>query len=746
MPQGLTTEQAREALARDGPNEIVPERKSPLRELARQFWAPVPWLLEITCALALATGRILDALAIGCLLIFNALLAFVQERRSRHALDLLRARIVVHAKVMRDGRWCTLPAREVVQGDAIHLSVGDIVPADLRLDDGALQVDQSVLTGESVPRECSRGDDIYTASAVRRGVASGTVIATGARTRFGKTAELVRDVRAVGSVERLIFGLVRSLSMVSVAVIILVGVAVLSMHVGLTEIALYALVVVLASVPVALPAAFTLATTLGSLALAHRGVLVTRLTAIEDAASMDVLCTDKTGTLTLNQISVARIQPAAPYTEADVLTFAAAASEASGQDPIDLAILAAAKAHGNGQSLDVERFEPFDPQTKRSRATVRQAGGSTAEVSKGAPAVLGARFEGVQALAAAGYRVIGVTLATGAQSVAVGLLGLADPPRPDAAALVRDIRSRGVTIRMLTGDGAETALHVAAQVGIPADAVDASIFPEQKVAIIQREQAAGHVVGMTGDGVNDAPSLKAANMGIAVASATDVAKAAAGAILTRPGLGDILTAIDEGRRIYQRMLTYVVAKIVKYFEIVLVTSAGFFAFGHFVLTPELMVALLILNDFVTLAIATDRVSQARGLGAWALNRLLMVAAIIAFLSASVVVTILFFGKATAHLDLSQLRGLTFLVIVATGQAVLLALRERDAIVSTPPSLWLLGAAAFSVGTASAMALGGILMPRLPLVVVAPALGAVFLWGVLLLVLKLPIYRWARISP
>ncbi len=740
-PPGLTSAQAQAALLQHGPNEIAPAKQHPLLDLLGKFWSPIPWLLEATIALALVTQRYSDAAAVAFLLVFNVVLAFFQERRAQRAFDLLRARLVVHAKVLRDGAWSTLSAREVVPDDVVRLIVGDVVPADLKLTSGTVQIDQAVLTGESLPRDAAPPDVVYAGSTVTRGDAVGLVVATAAQTKFGTTAELMRDVRTVGSVERMILGVVRMLAIAGAAVVLLVGVPVFLMHVAISEIVIFALVVLLASIPVALPAAFTLATALGALALAKSGVLVTHLTAMEDAASMDVLCSDKTGTLTMNTIRVADVRASAPYSDDDVLHFAAAASDASGQDPIDLAILAAAtQKEQPGKAFTVEHIVPFDPKTKRSEASVRLPDGSMETIAKGEPSFLGVPFLDVGALAAMGDRAIGVTVTTGAQRVAVGLIGLSDPPRPDAAQLISDIRSRGVEVRMLTGDGRETALHVAAQIGIPPSSVDASVYPEEKLHIVQREQAAGHIVGMTGDGVNDAPSLRAANVGVAVSNATDVAKAAASIILTQPGLGGMREAIDISRCVYQRMLTYVVAKIVKYFEIVFVTSVAFFIFFHFVLTPTLMVALLIFNDFVTLSISTDRVAPSQGFDAWKVGRLVRASAIIALFTSSAILGILFIERNAAHLDLAALRGLAFLAMACMGQVAILALREREAIFRERPSLFLVCTAALAVAGASFMALRGILMPPLPPAVVGETLAAVLVWGILLLAMKLPIYR------
>jgi len=737
---GLSTVEAQARLLKFGPNEIAPSKPHPLRDLLLKFWAPIPWLLEGTIVLAVATGRSQDAVAVAFLLAFNVVLSYTQERRAQKALDLLRARIVVHAKVLRDGTWGTLAARELVPDDVIRLVVGDVVPADICVDSGSLQVDRAVLTGESIPEEVGATQSVFAGSTITRGDATGHVTATGERTKFGTTAKLIRDLRTIGSVQRLVLGIVRTLAIIGAAVVIVVAFVAFSRQVALSEIVVFALVVMLASIPVALPAAFTLATALGALELSRSGVLVTHLTAMEDAAAMEVLCSDKTGTLTMNAVRVEDVRAFPPYRRDDVLQFAAAASDVAGQDPLDLAILSAARSLASHPSFTVERVVPFDPRLKRSEAFIRMADGSQAIVAKGAPQAVEDTFPSIADLAEKGERAIGVTIAHNAATLAVGAIGLTDPPRPDAAALIAAIAARGVEVRMLTGDGPETAQHVAAEIGIPSTSVDASVFPEQKLQIVQREQALGRIVGMTGDGVNDAASLRAANVGIAVSNATDVAKAAASIILTQPGLGGVLAAIDTSRRIYQRMLTYVVAKIVKYFEIVFVTSAGFFIFDHFVLSPRLMVALLVLNDFTTLSIATDNVAPSRGFDAWRVGRLVAASALLAIFTGGAIVALSMAERATAHLGLAQLRGLTFLAMVGMGQIALLALRERDALFREPPSRFLIGAIALSIATAAAMAVWGVLMPALPPAVVAQTVGFLVAWGLVLLVIKLPIYR------
>ncbi|HVA36543.1 MAG TPA: HAD-IC family P-type ATPase [Candidatus Dormibacteraeota bacterium] len=766
---GLTAARAQELLQRYGRNTIALERPHPLLSWLRKLWGPVPWLLEAVVVLTIATRRDADALAIAFLLLFNATLAQLQEGRAQRAVELLRKAIVVQSKVLRDGIWQTMAAAELVPGDVIHLGLGDVVPADARLLRGSVEVDQSAITGESLPRDVEVGGVAYASSLVKRGDALAAVTATGSQTTYGKTAELVRAAKATGSLERLVLRLVRTLTTITLTVIAAVVVQAARLHLAPLDVALFAIILLLASVPVAFPAAFTLATTLGSLELARHGVLVTRLTSIEDAASMDVLFTDKTGTITKNAIAVAEVVPFAPYAVEDVLALAAAASDASGQDPIDLAVLHEARARKiDTSALAAHAFEPFDPATKRSSASVRWRGGDGVAY-KGAPPVLEALCANappglareLTRLASAGYRVIAVACGPDGAVEPVGMIALADPPREDAAALVRTIRALGVRMALLTGDGIETAKHVAQTVGIEGSACDhdaivrdpslvdrcavfASIFPDDKLSILRHAQQAGHVVGMTGDGVNDAPALKQANIGIAVSTATDVAKASASVILTQAGLTNIVPAIEVSRRIFQRMLTYTIVKIVKFFEITFVLGLAFFLTGRFLLTAELMVALLLFNDFVTLSIATDRVSFSHGFDTWRVDRVVRAAVLVAVLTAGTVLGIVWYAARYAALDPAQLQTLTFYAIAVMGQLSLLAVRERGAVFARAPSGWLLASTGAAIAAAALIALRGLISAPLSPQLVLDASAALAACAGALLLIKIPIFRGAEL--
>jgi H+-transporting ATPase len=594
-----------------------------------------------------------EAAVIGGLLVLNAGVSLFQEGRAQKALALLRQQLHVQARALRDGTWTTLPAEELVPGDVIHLRQGSVVPADVRLDEGSLLVDQSSLTGESAAVAVEPGKSAYAGSMVRGGDATGKIAATGTRTFFGKTAELVRTARSVNRQEHEIVGVVRNLFVVNAAMmVILTGYA---HHEGLSleRVVPLLLSILLASIPVALPATFTFAAALGSLELSRRGVLLTRLSALHDLASMTVLCSDKTGTLTRNEATVSAFWTAPGFTEDDLLRAAAFASDPAGQDEVDGAIVRAAAERGWQPALAGRvAFEPFDPATKRATADY-QADGTPRRYVKGAPAVvarLGGAVESVwhsaaEAMAAHGERLLAVAIGDERAVHFAGLIGLADAVRSDSKAVVSAIRAAGVRTVMVTGDNSFTARNVAEQVGIPGEVcsgaelhgelagkvldcgVFAGVLPEDKIKLVRAFQRRGAVVGMSGDGVNDALALRQAEAGLAMANATDVAKAAAAMVLTTPGLGGVVPAIETSRLVFQRIITYTLAMLVKKMEMMALLVAGFLVTGETPLTPLLMVLILFLNDFLTMSITTDRmrphppgVDRARGLQAGLLPR------------------------------------------------------------------------------------------------------------------------------
>jgi H+-transporting ATPase len=735
--KGLTSADAARRLSEFGPNAIPEPRPHPVLAFLAKFWAPVPWMLEATIVLELALGKHAEALIIAALLVFNAAVSLLQESRAQNALAMLRGRLEVRARVLRDARWRMVAARELVVGDVIHIRLGDLVPADVRLVSGEVLLDQSALTGESLPVEAAASGPAFAGTIVRRGEATCEVTATGARTRFGRTAELVGQARMVSHLEAIIFAIVKYMVALDGVLVTLMLAVSIARGVALGDIIPYALILLVASVPVALPATFTLATALGSLELVRSGVLATRLSAIEEAAGMDLVCSDKTGTITENRLAVAALQPYPPFSEADLLAAGAFASDDATQDPIDVAILAAARARevDTRPARRVE-FVPFEPATKLSEA-VFERDGARMRAIKGAPQAVAQRAGSgpnlaadVERLAANGYRVLAVATGRDGAPRLAGLIALEDPPRKDSRALIGSLGELGVRVVMVTGDGVATARAVASEVGIgdrpcgrdvlapgaPLDItvcdVFAGVFPEDKYRLVRLLQGAGHIVGMTGDGVNDAPALKQAEVGIAVANATDVAKAAASVVLTNPGLSDVLAAVRTSRRIYQRMLTYTLNKIIKTIEIAVFLSLGVMLTGDLIITPLLVVLLLFANDFVTMSIATDRVGYSRRPDRWRIGTLVECGAALAALMLALSFSVFYAGRLWLGLGLPQLQTLVFVTLVFTGQGNVYLVRERGPFWRSRPSAWMVAASCADVAVVSALAVLGILMSPL----------------------------------
>ncbi len=742
---GLTTKEAEELLRRYGANEVAEEREHPLRTLAAKFWAPVPWMLEAAVVLELALGRRLEAAVIGGLLAFNAGLSFFQESHAQRALKLLRQRLTIQARVRRDGEWKRIGAAGLVPGDVIRLRVGDMAAADARFLDGGALVDHSAVTGESSPVEAEAGGVVYAGGMIRRGEATAVVTATGSRTYFGKTAELVREAKAAGHLQAMIFTVVRYLVACDVVLAAVAMGYALRVGMGWADVLPFCLMLLVASIPVALPATFTLASALGTQELARRGVLVSRLSAIEEAAAMDVLATDKTGTLTENELSVAEVTG-----EGEAILWAALASEAATQDPIDLAILAECRRRGfKREGYRVRKFVPFDPATKCSEAEVEN-GGRTFRVVKGAPDKIAAMTGEAVApetgkLAEQGYRVLAVAAGPDGGLRTVGAVALLDPPRKDSRDVVARLGELGVRVLMVTGDVLATARTLAAQVGIAGAACEAErlradpgraavecgliagVFPEDKFRLVRALQAAGHVVGMTGDGVNDAAALKQAEAGFAVANATDVAKAAASIVLTSPGLSDVPRAVETSRRIYQRMLTYTLNKIIKTLEVALFLTLGVMLGKTLVVTPVMIVLLLFTNDFVTMSIATDRVGFSRRPDRWQIRPLVMTAAPLAGLLVVFSLSVVFAGRNALGLTAVQVQTLAFLTLVFGGQGTVYLIRERGAWWRSRPSTWMLASTAADVALVGWLAYRGVLMAALPAVVIGGLMAAVALY-------------------
>ena len=767
-PMGLTSVEAKNRLEKDGPNAMPDTSAHPLRNALTKFWAPVPWLLEAAIALQVVLHKDLEAAVIAGLLVFNAALAWFQEGRAQATLAALKSRLALNASVRRDGVWKTLPAAELVRGDVVKLSLGGVVAADVHLVDGSVLLDQSMLTGESLPIEAGAGVDTYAGALVRRGEATAEVTATGVHTKFGRTAELVRTAHVVSSQQKAVLRIVRNLAIFNGGVILLIGAYAWFHAMPWSEIIPLLLTSVLASVPVALPATFTLAAALGARALAKLGVLPTRLTAVDEAATIDVLCSDKTGTLTCNQLSVTSVRPMPGFDEAHVLGMAALASSDGGQDSVDAAIRSTAAHKPVSDLPKLTNFVPFDPGKKISEAMTTDAKGGEQRIVKGAfTTVAGITAPAPAAAAIAdelekqGFRVLAVAAGAPASMQLIGFIALSDPPRTDSSSLISELKTLGVHTVMVTGDAAATAAIVAHAVGLngavcppgplpagvkPEDfAVFASILPEGKFDLVKAFQKNGHAVGMCGDGANDAPALRQAQMGIAVSTATDVAKSAAGVVLTEAGLGGIVTAVKEGRVTFQRILTYTLNSVLKKIVQVLLLAVGLVMTGHAVLTPMMMVIVMITGDFLAMSLTTDRVRPSEKPNSWQIGRITGAGVILGLCFLVFATAVLAAGKFELRLGTAALQTLSVVAIVFGSQATIYAIRERRHLWGLRPTTWLVMSSIADILIISTLALRGFAMAPLPLTVVACEFGAAVLFGLALDVIKIPVFARLGIS-
>ena len=766
---GLTNAEARRRLDEHGPNAVSEHVPPRWRIFLAKFWAPVPWMLEAAIVVQLGIGAYAEAAVVGGLLLFNATLGFVQEGRASRALAALKKRLAATALVRRDGNWVRLAAAELVPGDAIRLSLGALVPADARIISGSVLVDQSMLTGESVPVDAEPDSPVYAGSLVRRGQAMAEVTATGLKTYFGRAAELVRIAHAASTEQAAIFAVTRNLVIVNGTIAVLIIAYAYFVALPSADLVRLALTALLATIPVALPATFTLSAAFGAQTLAQRGVLLTRLSAAHEAAAIDLLCADKTGTLTRNSLEVADVVALPGYNREHLLRLAALASSEADQDPIDAAIRAvAASALDRGAGEQLVRFTPFDPTTKVSEARVVDGKGNQISIVKGAFEVISKTVEApanarvlVDELAGKGHRIIAVAVGSPAALRLAGLIALSDPPREDSAPLIAELRNMNVRTVMVTGDSPVTAAAIARKIGIvgpvcPPDhsyddlAVDqygvfARVVPEQKYRLVKALQSRDRVVGMCGDGTNDAPALRQAQVGIAVYSATDVAKAAAGMVLTEPGLAGIVFAVREGRIGFRRLLTYTFNMLVKKIEIVLFLAIGLAMTGHAVMTPALMVLVFVTNDFLSMSLTTDRASFAPSPSVWCMRNITSAAIALGLSKLAFSTSLLAFGTFRLGLNIQALQTFALVTLVFGNQAVLYVLRERRHMWASRPSDWVLASSVVDIGIVSALALSGTFMEPLLARVIAAIFVAAIGFALVLDQIKLPVTAMFKVE-
>jgi len=750
-PDGLTAADAKTRLDRYGPNEIAEEKTSSVRALLAYFWGPIAWMIEVAVVLSAALGHWADFFIILLLLVANAVVGFSEEHQAGKAIAALKAQLAIKARVLRDGKWVTPPARELVPGDVIRMRMGDIVPADARLLDGdPVQVDQSALTGESLPAEKQPGEAVFSGSIIRQGEIGAMVYATGTHTYFGKTAKLVQDARSVSHFQRAVLKIGTYLIILALALVAVIIVVSIARGDALLTTLQFALVLTVAAIPVAMPTVLSVAMAVGARLLAKKNAIVSRLVAIEELAGVDVLCSDKTGTLTQNTLTLGDPYAVEGVTANEVILDAALASRADDDDTIDLAILAGVKDPTVLDGYSVGHFQPFDPVHKRTEAAVTANGSTEFRVTKGAPQVILAlagttgkaqtdATDAVNGFAARGFRSLGVARADGDGAwQLVGVLPLFDPPRNDAKATIATAQQLGVEVKMVTGDALAIAQETAGKLGLGTNILDAAdlgdakrheteavtasiehadgfaqVFPEHKFHIVDVLQQQGHIVGMTGDGVNDAPALKKADCGIAVSGATDAARAAASIVLMTPGLSVIIDAIKESRRIVQRMNSYAIYRIAETLRVLGLVTLVILLFNFFPVTAIMIVLLALLNDSAILSIAYDNVRYRDQPEAWNMRLVLGIASVLGLVGPVAALGLFILADKVFNLGRPELQTLMYLMLSVAGHLTIFLTRTRGPFWSIRPARILVVAVISAQTIATVIAVAGIFVTALP---------------------------------
>ena len=770
---GLSGEEAAARLERYGANALVEQGRSVVLEFLSHFWAPIPWMIEVAVILTALTGRWADFGIILALLVLNGVVGFWEEHQAASAIEALKERLAKLARVLRDGEWMTVPAEELVPGDLIVVERGDVIPADGRILEGAAEADESALTGESLPVQKGAGDGVYSGTIISRGSPRVRVLATGARTEFGRTAELTGEEGPPSHFQAAIFSIGRYLIVIAMSLVVVIVIVSLLRGASVTETLEFALVVTIASIPVALPAVMSVTLAVGARDLARREAVVSHLPAVEELSGVDVLCADKTGTITKNELAIVDVIAIADGAGRDeVLLEAALTAEHDGRDPIDEAILAVLS--GPLADHEVLAFEPFDADRKRAEARVRFPDGSECRVAKGAVQAI-IDLPGVSSTAAArvsevtaafarkGYRTLAVARADDELWRLTGVLAIQDPPRDDSRETLAQARRLGVEVKMVTGDRVEIARQIAGEVGIGEQILDshaiegmegdalaarvesadgfAQVVPEDKYRIVKALQARGHIVGMTGDGVNDAPALSRADAGIAVSGATDAARAAADIVLLAAGLSVIIEAIHRAREVFRRMTNYAIYRITETIRVVLFVTLAIVVLAFFPLTPTQIVLLAILNDAAILTIAYDRVRPSPRPERWDLGEVLSIATVLGLAGVIESFTLLAFAVGVLGVGHAEAQTLMYLKLSVAGHLTLFVARTRDRLWSAPhPAPVLLIAVVGTQILATVIAAGGLLMKPLRWELVALAWGYAIVWVLVLDQVKLGAYK------
>ncbi len=722
--KGISNLEASNRLQKYGPNEISEKKKNPFIKFLKNFWGPIPWMIEIAAILSAIIDHWDDFIIIIILLLLNAVVRFWEEHKADNAIELLKEKLALRARVLRDGEWQDIEARDLVPGDMLRLRLGDIVPADSKIICGDyLLTDESALTGESLPVEKHVEDISYSSSIIRQGEVDAIVVTTGMNTYFGKTTKMIEEAEKRSHFQKAVMKIGNFLIIVAVFLVILIFFVAMFRQESIAETLQFALVLIVAAIPVALPAVLSVTMAIGATSLAKKEAIVSRLVAIEEMAGMDVLCSDKTGTITKNELSVAELTHFDSYTDEDVLLLATLASREEDQDPIDNAIITKFKTLQSSEKLlkpyKVTAFKPFDPVAKRTEAKIEDNTGKIFNVSKGAPQVILSLLANDEAIstkineiintyAHKGYRTLGLAK-TDSQGnwEYIGLIPLYDPPREDSKETIDTAKSMGVDVKMVTGDHIAIAKEVALQVDLETNMVPissfidkpdneaqrivetangfAQVFPEHKFHIVDLLQNAGHIVGMTGDGVNDAPALKKADAGIAVANATDAAKSAADIVLTRPGLSVIIDSIKESRKIFQRMNNYSLYRIAETIRVLLFMTVSIIVFNFYPVTAIMIVLLALLNDAPIMTIAYDNVTYSNEPERWNMRMVLMVSTFLGIIGVGSSFGIFYIAQVILHLPKETIQSFIYLKLSVAGHLTLFVARTRGPFWSIKPS-------------------------------------------------------------
>jgi len=777
-PDGLTQAEAQKRLTQYGPNELTEKKTNLFLKFLSYFWGPIPWMIEVAVILSGVVGHWPDFFIILLLLLANAVVGFWEERQASDAIAALKAKLAIKARVKRDGKWINPPARELVPGDVVRMRLGDIVPADARLLDGdPVEVDQSALTGESLPAERKSGDPVFSGSIIRRGEIGAMVYATGEKTYFGRTAQLVQEAHTTSHFQKAVLKIGNYLIILAVALVaVIITFAIVRGDPILTTLQ-FALVLTVAAIPVAMPTVLSVTMAVGARLLAKKQAIVSKLVAIEELAGVDVLCADKTGTLTQNKLTLGDPFSVNNVPADQVILNGALASRADNNDTIDLAVLGGLKDKEALKAYEVVHFQPFDPVHKRTEATVKGKDGKTFKATKGAPQVIlalstnagqvkSAVEKAVNEFAARGFRSLGVARADGGdQWQFLGVLPLFDPPREDAKATIATALAMGVKVKMVTGDALAIAKETAKKLDMGTNILDAAslgdakkeetsevaesiekadgfaqVFPEHKFHIVDVLQKRGHIVGMTGDGVNDAPALKKADCGIAVSGATDAARAAAAIVLTTPGLSVIIDAIKESRRIFQRMNSYAIYRIAETLRVLFFMTLAILIFNFYPLTAVMIVMLALLNDGAILSIAYDNVRYKDKPEAWNMRMVLGISTVLGIIGVVAAFGLFYLGERVFHLDRARIQTLMYLKLSVAGHLTIFLTRTRGPFWSIRPAKILWIAVLGTQTVATLIAVYGLFMTPLGWGWAAFVWGYALLWFLLNDRVKLLAYR------